>query len=142
MLFSEFLKEGVIITFDFDDTLKINAKDVFGKDFPRDEYIKQLKDYLNSGNNVYIVTSRDNTHENRQDIEDFLSSENLPKLDIHFTNGKLKKDTLLKLDSSLHFDDDIEELKALKSTGINTINTDDGELKAFYKKYFEKLNED
>jgi hypothetical protein len=57
--FSEFMESAEVVTFDFDDTLRINAMDVFGKNFPRTRYIDKLKDHLIKQQDVIIVTSRD-----------------------------------------------------------------------------------
>lgn len=142
MTFNEFLSDGMNISFDFDDTLRINAMDVFEKNFPREAYIKKMRDHISEGDNVFILTSRDETKENLDDIRHFLSKYNLNEIDIHFTNGDLKANKAQELDVSLHYDDDPDELNALKAKGIKTVDTDDDELKRFYKKYFRALDND
>lgn len=140
MSFSKYLNEGVNVSFDFDDTLRINALDVYGKNFPRKKYINLLKGHLSKGDNVVILTSRDNNETMLKDIQLFLKQQNIKPLKIIFTNGKPKLPFAKEHNISIHYDDDQEELKPLASFGIKVIDSDDKELKQFYDKYFLDLN--
>ena len=54
-MFSNFLNEGIKVSFDMDDTLQFNGDD---KVVPREKYINAFKDHWNNDDNVIIVTSR------------------------------------------------------------------------------------
>lgn len=111
----------MVITFDFDDTLHWTAVDrdedgtyldhrAIGKNphvFPR------LEAALADGNEVHIVTSR--RSETRPEVIHWLKKWGvLDRLaGVHFTEGELKHDTLARLGSRQHFDDDPEELAHL-----------------------------
>lgn len=142
MNFKSFLLEGRNVSFDFDDTLRINAIDIYNKNFPREKYIELLKQHISDGDNVFILTSRDNTDVMKKDIQTFLKQQNLPQLEIIFTNGKLKLPFAKEKNISLHYDDDPEELKPLSTSGIKVVDTDDDELKDFYKQYFIDLDKE
>ena len=45
----------------------------------------------------------------------------MPVKDIIFTNGKWKADTLDKIGSILHYDDDKEEITRIKAKGIKVV---------------------
>jgi hypothetical protein len=115
----------MVITFDFDDTLLWTAveRDEDGEYvdhgpigenphvFPR------LLDALDSGAEVHIVTSR--RSKTKGEVMDWLDvwRKHNPQLrrlaGVHFTEGQLKHDTLARLGSQQHFDDDPEELAHL-----------------------------
>lgn len=115
----------MVITFDFDDTL-------LWTEVERDEdgeYVDHgpigenphvfphLLDALDSGAEVHIVTSR--RSETKGEVMDWLDvwRKHNPQLrrlaGVHFTEGQLKHDTLARLGSRQHFDDDPEELAHL-----------------------------
>jgi acid phosphatase class B len=109
----------MVITFDFDDTL-LYTKAVFDEEgnYDHSEIIGKnpvvypiFEKLLNNPKNkVHIVTTRSSS--SRQKTEDQLRKWGvLDKLaGIHFTNGQYKKETLEKLGSSKHYDDDEDEI--------------------------------
>jgi|688.fasta_scaffold49658_8 hypothetical protein len=111
----------MVITFDFDDTLlwKAVVRDEDGSyvehnPIGQNPYIfPRLLEALDSGNKVHIVTSR--RSRTRPEVLAWL--EEWGVLDrlagVHFTEGQLKHDTLERLGSRQHFDDDPEELAHL-----------------------------
>jgi len=110
-----------VVTFDFDDTLlwKRYVRDEDGEidevvvDGPNPEGLALLKRAISDGHEVHIVTTR--YEKMRNDTIEWLGKwkvlDGIAK--IHFTNGKLKRDTLAKIGSRLHHDDDEEELDNL-----------------------------
>ena len=129
----KYLSEGnnMIVTFDFDDTLTITRPD---EDWgvvevgPNMETINNMKEFIASGAQVYIVTSRFKSSSaqayegpQRSTPEQYVEEFGLQlAADPIYTNGKLKAQTLLGLGSQLHFDDDPEELDACEEVGIKT----------------------
>jgi hypothetical protein len=133
----------MVITFDFDDTLRLTKLlrdedgDIVDIDYSGDEpnpvVFPEFESALDRGDTVYVVTSR--SEKTRGEVESWLKrkliirDENGKVLKdrfellagIHFTGGDLKRDTLLSLGSQLHYDDDEEEGKALKSTPIRWV---------------------
>jgi len=115
--------ERMVVTFDFDDTLlwRRIERDEEGEfidvvdDGPNPEGLILLKQAINNGYKVYIVTTR--SEKKREDTQNWLRKWNvLDKIaGIHFTDGKLKRDTLAELGSQIHYDDDIQELENLPS---------------------------
>jgi hypothetical protein len=111
----------MVITFDFDDTLLWTAVDrdedgsyVEHNPIGQNPYVfPRLLEALDSGNEVHIVTSR--RSRTRPEVLAWL--EEWGVLDrlagVHFTEGALKHDTLERLGSRQHFDDDPEELAHL-----------------------------
>ena len=112
-----------VITFDFDNTIAMSYMDIDSDNLDyifqgyNEEIIKILTSHIQRGDEVHIVTSRQVSKEGMYP-EDTIEK-NLEKLGlkdyfwpdrVHFTNGKLKKSVLQKLGSSLHYDDDVEEL--------------------------------
>jgi hypothetical protein len=120
-----------VITFDFDDTLTQTQWDPEEENFrfvgPNLAMIKILREHLNMGDEVHIVTSRmgpanQNEAENasfhgQPAIGPFLREhlgDDLERMTgVHFTSGALKWKKLAELDSDRHFDDDPCELEAL-----------------------------
>jgi len=125
-----FLNEGEkspVVTFDFDDTLlKTRYDEDWGivEDGPKEDIISQLYTSKANGYIIYIVTSRfqepSDKHypaghpAHRTDVQAFVSKHSLPVDGIFFTNGNFKADTLIKLGSIKHFDDDPEEINTIK----------------------------
>jgi len=111
----------MVITFDFDDTLLWTAveRDADGEYLDHGPIGKnphvfpRLLDALDSGAEVHIVTSR--RSETRPEVLHWLKRWGvLDRLaGVHFTEGQLKHDTLERLGSEQHFDDDPEELAHL-----------------------------
>ena len=115
-----------IVTFDFDDTLTLPHYDeeeelwTAGLE-PNKKTISALKKFASKGYEVKIVTSRHGTGKHKKDVATFAKKHNLPIKDIIFTNGKYKADTLERIGSVLHYDDDTEEISRIKSKGIKTV---------------------
>jgi hypothetical protein len=111
----------MVITFDFDDTLKLTKllRDEDGEYLDHGPIGKnphvfpRLLDALDSGAAVHLVTSR--RSETRPEVLHWLKRWGvLDRLaGVHFTEGELKHDTLERLGSRQHFDDDPEELAHL-----------------------------
>ena len=115
----------MVITFDFDDTLLWTAveRDEEGEyldhgPIGRNPHVfPRLLQALDSGAEVHIVTSR--RSETKDELMGWLDEwqKRNPQLsrlaDVHFTEGQLKHDTLARLGSRQHFDDDPEELAHL-----------------------------
>jgi len=145
----KFLHEATspIVTFDFDDTLALShwgkEEDDWVHDGPHQEMVDRLMNYHEKKYNIYIVTSR---HEEIQDengkwhtfdskrkppkkyieeyqmpIWEFVKKNNLPIKDVYFTNGKPKIDTLLKLKSEIHHDDDLDDIEDAEKNDIKGI---------------------
>ena len=111
-----------VITFDFDNTIAMSHMDFSSGDVEyifdgyNEPIINLLKNYINDGHDVHIVTSR--TEEKEGMFPDDTIEIHLNKLGlsnyfwpdkVHYTNGALKAQKLKELGSVLHYDDDIEE---------------------------------
>ena len=120
------------VSFDFDDTLQT------AMDNPNEEIVAKFKEHMRSGDEIIIVTSRNESHGSKKEIKDFLIRHGLKVQSINFTNGDLKASFLDANDVELHYDDDDEELKAIKGfpdiTGVNAY-TDQAE--ADFKEYWD-----
>lgn len=103
-----------IVSFDFDDTLR-------GSDFgnPIKENVNKLLGHSRAGDDVYVVTAREDNEKNREEIGKFLDENGLaPFVKKIILVGGLKKDTLVQIGASQHYDDKDHEIEALKGTGI------------------------
>ena len=126
-----FLIEGSskgVVTFDFDDTLlgfRLDPDWGIVQDQPKHEIIQLLKKFKKDGYTVYIVTSRHEKNETKDDynkdhpafitsVADFVELHALPIDGIFFTNGMLKFKKLIELESIRHHDDDPSEIEAIK----------------------------
>jgi len=110
----------MIISFDYDDTLtKAVVTDrgdvVYG---PRDEYIQKLKEHASQGHTIYIVTARNDTPRNHEELQSFIKEHQLPVAKVHFTSHMPKGPILSKLKVDLHIDDKNEELESARRHGI------------------------
>lgn len=112
------------VSFDFDNTLLNNIWNNEENDFERDEngnmigypnvpMIEMMKQYLNRGYEVLIVTSRMDKY--KQDVVEFVQEQGLPVSEIICTNGENKVFTLIDLGVLEHFDDDPHEIQAIKN---------------------------
>ncbi len=138
-----------VVTFDFDDTLSLShfdrEKDDWVHDGPHLPMIGKFNKYKDLGYKVFIVTTRHQEYKDDQGwytlypktsnnkegkkyfspdqraVEQFIEEYNLEPDGIFFTNGDLKVKTLLKLRSSVHHDDDLEEIEAAKEADIKTV---------------------
>tara|TARA_Y100000310_G_scaffold331952_2_gene406556 strand:- start:127 stop:675 length:549 start_codon:yes stop_codon:yes gene_type:complete len=106
-----------IATFDFDDTLKSTDTKT------ATPLVQATKDLAAKGATVYIVSSRQNTWENMLEITQFIKDNDLPiaasplnDQGVHLTNFDDKLDTLIKLGSEMHFDDDPQELQVIEKS--------------------------
>ena len=115
-----------LVTFDFDDTLTMPRWDeeeelwMTGLE-PNKKTISALKKFASKGYEVKIVTSRHGTSDHKRAIATFVRKYGLPIKDIIFTNGKWKADTLDKIGSILHYDDDKEEITRIQAKGIKVV---------------------
>lgn len=116
------------ISFDFDSTLTEKAYQqtaAFGLDSiaagPHRKNHRLFKEYQRKGHKVIIVTRRDRDRENIADIKGFCKHFDLEPEEIHFTDGKDKVHTLLKLRSEIHYDDDPREIAAIEKHGKGKI---------------------
>ena len=119
-----------VFTFDFDDTLMMTQPcpewgvRELGPNFDNIEEIRQL---VSAGHTVFIVTGRTPRWESsggapvRISVHDFIREHQLPVSGVHFTSGKLKASTLLKLRSVKHWDDDEEEIRLAIKNGIEGV---------------------
>ena len=82
--------------------------------YPNTEVIDKIIQFKTDGAKVYIVTSRKDTSDNKLFINDFLTKNNCSHDGIHLTDLKDKWYNVRELGSSMHFDDDDEEFKAIK----------------------------
>tara|TARA_R110002020_G_C16090552_1_gene757850 strand:+ start:472 stop:912 length:441 start_codon:yes stop_codon:yes gene_type:complete len=123
-------RSEMVTTFDFDSTLtRVRLDDDYGLRYmgPNKPVIEKLKQHARNGDVVYIVTSRSEHLEDNlpeldeygriivHAVEDFIDEHGLRSYieGVHFTNGKLKASTLNHFGSTLHYDDDTEEIAAL-----------------------------
>lgn len=100
------------VSIDFDDTLSTER----GQDM--------AKKLLEQGVDLHIVTRR-NKNEN-EDVERIADLVGIPKNKIHYTEGKLKWDTLQKLGVTKHIDNNPDEIDAIrKNTDIEAVKFSD-----------------
>jgi len=109
----------MVVTFDFDDTLlrTVSDEDVgIREDGPNGPILMRLVDHIQAGDEVHIVTSRLERLEGTDDwttVAGFLTTHGLEGLPVHFTDGDPKTETLARLGSKKHFDDDQWEIDTL-----------------------------
>jgi ADP-ribose pyrophosphatase YjhB (NUDIX family) len=131
-----------IISFDFDNTVAITYVK-FEKDSDpepvfleyNDKIVSLMKEHIDNGDDVYIVTSRYRHLEQEypeQDVPYHLDKLGLTEYfwpdRVFYMNGGLKDEKLSELNVDLHYDDSMEELLACRSAGIPCKNPLD-----FYK---------
>jgi acid phosphatase class B len=108
------LSQQKLVSFDFDDTLRRSSD---GN--PIRENVSKLLGHSRNGDFVYIVTSRKDTDENKSEINKFLLDNGLNSfIKSIFLVGGLKRDRLVELGVSQHYDDKDHEIQALKDTEI------------------------
>lgn len=129
-------QEQKIITFDFDDTLSLShwgeEEDTWVHDGPHQQMVNRIKNFIADPSiTVYIVTSRFEKHEpqslenpNQQAVQQFLDDHKINVDGVFFTNGQSKIETLLKLQSTMHHDDDPGDILDAKEHAIETIVSD------------------
>lgn len=116
-----------VISFDFDGTIFMNEWDEADNDYKRDSsgnvagevnagIISLMRDYASSGYRVIIVTSR--YASNKGEVERIVKENNLPVAEIVCTSGNLKAPILKMLKALKHYDNDADEINAIKQAGI------------------------
>ena len=124
----------MVVTFDFDNTIAMSHmiitpdEDVEYKfEGYNGEIVKKIRQHIQNGDDVHIVTSRTKEKEHQMmgfddSIEKHLGRLNLQGYflphNLHYTNGQLKLNKLRQIGSEMHWDDDIEEMISLKSAGM------------------------
>lgn len=110
----------MIITFDFDTTLSLSRPTPEGgweDRGPNLPLLLELRRHLAAGERVFIVTRREETGEQDASrsisIQEFLTKHDLKPEGVIFTNGEYKASTLIKVGSTLHYDDDPDEAMGL-----------------------------
>jgi FMN phosphatase YigB (HAD superfamily) len=131
----EDMYEPKTITFDFDNTIMMTRPDEdWGQvvDGPNKDVIKLMKRHKQMGDQVIVVTSRMQRNEtggpydpdhpaHMPSVAEYLEKYGIDVDRILFTDGDLKAETLVQINSDLHFDDDEEELNAADEKGIKTV---------------------
>ena len=136
--------QNATITFDFDNTLLMTRPDEsWGEviDGPNLQIIQIMNKMKDAGARVLIVTSRKQRLETTGHYEkehpahqpailDFIEDHNAKFAkyadkqinydDIVYTDGDLKAETLVRVHSDFHFDDDEQELLAANNVGVPT----------------------
>lgn len=111
-----------IISFDFDDTLCMEDGT------PNYNMMNLVFHYASKGYKCYIVTSRNQEHEDftwikeneksRIRVHDFIQTHNLPIVECIYTNHEPKGPILKKLNSIKHYDNDEDELESALNCGV------------------------
>ena len=122
-----------VYSFDFDNTL-IRYETLEDGDVvylgPHEENIQILKDLAAAGNKVIIVTSRAKLSgpkkpwDDAPTPEELVADMGLPVTTIEYTAGDFKVERLKDLGVVKHWDDDAEEIAALKDSGIEGVKVD------------------
>lgn len=110
-----------IVTSDYDDTLLFHQYDPeLGTiiDFAvNTDLVHRLRAMIDRGVTVYIVTARDPAWEDDTPLQTppyrFVKEQNLDVAGIYYTSGEFKAETLKRLGSELHFDDNEEEMMVI-----------------------------
>ena len=108
------------VSFDFDNTLTVmrfNLDEGIFCDFhgPNLVMIQCMHAHVENGNEVHVITSRNESTQSKTEILRLLTSHDLAfKVSgIHHTNGALKADMISAMGISRHYDDDPEEIANL-----------------------------
>ena len=129
-------EEKKVITFDFDDTLALShwdeEEDDWAHDKPHKQMIDRIRGFLQDSSIViYVVTSRFEKNEpnalenpNQKAVLEFLEEQGLDVEGVLFTNGQPKIETLLKLGSLMHHDDDAGDILDARDHGIEAVVSD------------------
>ena len=88
------------VSMDYDDTLSTDR----GK--------KIAKQLISKGVDLHIITRRQETAGDA--VYKTAEELSIPRNKVHFTNGKLKWETIKRLGISKHYDNNPDELKAIK----------------------------
>lgn len=104
------MRHTQIVTFDMDGSLTETHVQLL------------LERHLFWGDEVHIVTSRKQAFDNVcDDILELINEFSISKSRVHYTNHNLKLETLLKIGSNLHYDDDVIEVDDINTNGGETI---------------------
>lgn len=123
------------ISFDFDYTLMFPSdSSEIGK--PNKEFVNKFKEHMVSGDDVYIVTSRNENDLSRNQIIKFCQKNGLKPKQIIATNGNSKAPTLQNLGIELHYDDDPQERSDVESVGIKTVDAMNGAAQRAFNEYY------
>lgn len=137
--FTSFYTNRLIVSFDFDDTLRNNIENkIMGNKTKFLLTLIQQSDILN----IYpvIVTSR---NQKLYEIRDFCIENKIDnKITYVIHSVKNKAKALKQLGASIHFDDDIEELSKLYDNGIVGFLSGEWFSDAFYNNWINKLSVD
>jgi hypothetical protein len=118
-LLSSPCKGAEMISFDFDGTLiKTRFSEDHGMvpDGPNCSILEHLLQALDQGAAVGTSRWEGREKDQRVRVRSFLGEWGLHNVPVHFTNGRPKVETLVKIGSIRHFDDDVEELLVLPPT--------------------------
>jgi 8-oxo-dGTP pyrophosphatase MutT (NUDIX family) len=124
------------ISFDFDNTIAITYIDFQQDEDPQPVFLEYnpkiislIQEYIDNGDEVFIVTSRYRHLEQEypsQDVPYHLKQLNFTEYfwpdKVFYMNGGLKHEKLNELNIDLHYDDSMEEVLACKQAGINVKN--------------------
>tara|TARA_R110000824_G_scaffold8737_4_gene39674 strand:- start:81892 stop:82407 length:516 start_codon:yes stop_codon:yes gene_type:complete len=138
-IWRQYIKENErrVVTFDFDDTISLSHYDPdsdFGwvYDGPHEMMIERAKKFIADPSiTVYVVTSRfeKNEAQSRENpdqwaVKEFLDEKGIEVDGVYFTNGQPKIETLLKLGSVLHHDDDPGDILDARENDIEAFVSD------------------
>jgi hypothetical protein len=97
------------VSFDFDGTLSEDFVQVIAKSM------------MDSGHDVWVITSRNEGHNWNIDLFETCLSIKLPLQKVIFTNGQLKQGEYARGGFELHFDNDWEEVSVINENGGHAI---------------------
>ena len=108
------------VSFDFDNTLTVmrfNPDEGIFCDFhgPNLVMVQCMHAHIENGNEVHVITSRNESAQNKTDVLRLLTNEGLAMKvsGIHFTNGQLKAGLINSMGVQRHHGDDPEEIAML-----------------------------
>jgi len=92
----EYAAEANKVSFDFDDTLSTKRGQTLAKRL------------ITQGKDVYIITRRQESAS--AEVYKVADELGIPKSKVYFTNGKMKWETIKRLDIDIHYDNNQQEL--------------------------------
>lgn len=113
------------VSFDFDDTLAewvgVPKKSPLR---PREKIVSILKYHYLGGDTCVILTARNDTETEKNEILKFLEDNNITEIsEIIFTNHTYKGKFTLEHGIHFHYDDDDEHLESIREVGVNCVNS-------------------
>ena len=105
------------ITVDFHNTLCFYDA---VKDYYDNKHLVEILNRLSKNNYDIIIVTAGNKSQHGKDENDFIKRSKLNVKTIYYTNGQMKGKLLKKIDSLLHIDDDLEQIKSCEDNGIKT----------------------